>query len=209
MTAARRGLAGALTAAWLAGACGGDRRDAAAAAESAEVAASVPVAPAMPRLDDADIMHVVITANDISVRLARHAAGRARTADLVTFSEVVLADHGAANARVTELARALSVEPTDNGVSRRLAEDAAAALAEVENLSGSEYEAAYIALEAKQHDAVLNALDNALIPAAQNERLRQLLVNLRPAFAAHLQRALQIRGLLEGAAAGDTVGGQD
>jgi putative membrane protein len=47
--------------------------------------------------------------------------------------------------------------------------------------------------EVAYHQAVLDALDGLLIPTSSNADLRKLLVDVRPAFAAHLEHAKQIR----------------
>ena len=46
------------------------------------------------------------------------------------------------------------------------------------------------------HQAVLDAVDQTLIPSAQNAELKDLLVKVRPAFVAHLERAKSIRSSL-------------
>jgi putative membrane protein len=43
---------------------------------------------------------------------------------------------------------------------------------------------------------VLDALDQTLIPGAQNAELKALLQGARPAFAAHLERAKQVKSTL-------------
>jgi putative membrane protein len=46
-----------------------------------------------------------------------------------------------------------------------------------------------MAREVAYHQAVLDALDQTLIPQAQNADLKNLLQQVRPAIAAHLERA--------------------
>jgi putative membrane protein len=46
------------------------------------------------------------------------------------------------------------------------------------------------------HEAVLKAVDDTLIPSAQNAELKALLVKVRPAFVAHLDHAKQIQSSL-------------
>jgi putative membrane protein len=43
---------------------------------------------------------------------------------------------------------------------------------------------------------VLDALDQTLIPGAQNAELKALLVKVRPAFVAHLEHAKSLRDAL-------------
>jgi hypothetical protein len=46
------------------------------------------------------------------------------------------------------------------------------------------------------HQQVIDALDKTLIPGATNEELKALLVKVRPAFVAHLERASQLQSSL-------------
>jgi putative membrane protein len=55
-----------------------------------------------------------------------------------------------------------------------------------------------MAREVEYHQAVLDALDNLLIPGAQNAQLKELLQNVRPAIDAHLTRARALQSSLGG-----------
>jgi putative membrane protein len=46
------------------------------------------------------------------------------------------------------------------------------------------------------HQAVLDAIDQTLIPGAQNAELKALLEQTRPAVAAHLEHARRLQGSL-------------
>ena len=45
--------------------------------------------------------------------------------------------------------------------------------------------------------AVIDALDKLLIPTTSNAELKKLLVDVRPAFEAHLAHAKKLQGALE------------
>jgi putative membrane protein len=51
--------------------------------------------------------------------------------------------------------------------------------------------------EAGYHAAVLEALDDVLVPSTSNAELKALLVKVRPAFVAHLERAKGILAELD------------
>jgi len=63
-------------------------------------------------------------------------------------------------------------------------------------LKGKEFDKAYVDNEVTYHQAVLDALDNTLIPNASNDELKSLLVKVRPAFVAHLDHAKHIQSTL-------------
>lgn len=169
-----------------AAACGGadvpaDAETEAAATPASEAAGS--------QLDDEDIAAIVVTANSIDISNGELAAERAVDEQVKAFAATMVTDHSAVNQSARELVTRLGVTPTENDVSRSLQASAEQTQASLAALSGAEFDRAYIAHEVEYHRTVLSALDDTLIPQASNPELRQTLVDVRPAFAAHLQHA--------------------
>ena len=149
-----------------------------------------------PRLSDAEIAHVAVTANAIDVELAGLAPSRASAVAVATFARTMVADHTAVNERAAALAARLGVTPADNAVSRSLRDGAAEARRSLEGARDAAFDRAYMEREVAYHQAVLEALDGVLIPQARNRELRGLLEEVRPAIAAHLDHARSILGEL-------------
>ena len=63
-------------------------------------------------------------------------------------------------------------------------------------LQGSAFDRAYMEREVAYHAAVLEAIDGVLIPTTENAELKALLEAVRPAIAAHLEHARQVRAAL-------------
>lgn len=145
-----------------------------------------------PDLSDPEVAHVAVTANTIDIELGKLAADRAASVDVKRFASSMVRDHTAVNERAAALAEKLGVTPKDNPVSQSLMSGAEEARAKVEPLQGSAFDQAYIEREIAYHQAVLDALDDVLIPTTENGELKQLLVEARPAFAAHLAYAKKI-----------------
>lgn len=156
---------------------------------------------AAPDLSDPEVAHVAVTANTIDIDLARFAQARIRSPEVRKFAATMLADHSAVNAQAAALADRLGVTPADNAVSQSLLAGAAHARTAVEQLQGRAFDRAYMDREVAYHQAVLDALDGLLIPTTSNAELKQLLVNVRPAIAAHLEHAKQLQGSLGAGAA--------
>ena len=175
---------------------GGDASEEELAADSVAAVGAAAAAPSAPALSDAEIAHVAVTANTIDAELGRLATSKSSNPEVVQFAETMIADHTAVNEQAGELARSLNVTPAENDVSRQLQQGATAARAELERLSGPAFDRAYMAREVEYHLAVLDALDNVLIPGAQNAQLKELLQQVRPAIDAHLQRARQLQSAL-------------
>lgn len=159
------------------------------------LALSVPAAAAgqaAPDLSDPEVAHVAVTANTIDVEAGAVAVAKAKSVEVKRFGEMMKRDHAAVNEKAAALAKKLGVTPKDNAVSQSLVEGAKEAKARLEPLQGAEYDRGYIEREIAYHQAVLDAVDKVLIPTTENGELKQLLVQVRPAFAAHLAYAKQV-----------------
>lgn len=151
---------------------------------------------AAPSLNDPQIAHVAVTANAIDIELAQLALSRASSSEVRAFARTMVTDHTAVNEQAAALAQRLGVTPEDNDVSRSLRDGAAEARRNLEGLRGAPFDRAYMDREVAYHQAVLDALDQVLIPGASNSELRALLEQVRPAVAAHLDHAKQLRAKL-------------
>lgn len=167
----------------------GGNETAAAAGEAPAPAAQQPAE----SLDDAEIAAIVVTANSIDVSIGELARERAADAKVREFAETMIRDHTAVNESAGELVGRLGVTPQPSDVTRSLESSAAQMRQRLMNVTGAEFDRAYIDHEVTYHRAVLDALDNLLIPNASNAELKETLVSVRPAFEAHLQHALSLQ----------------
>ena len=163
--------------------------------EVQDTAAAVAPAPAGPT--DAEIAHIVVTANTIDVEAGELAKGKASNAEVRKFGEKMIADHNGVNQQAGALAQKLSLTPADNATSQSLKTAADATKQRLEGLSGAEFDRAYIENEVAFHQAVLDAIDNTLIPNAQNAELKTLIQQVRPAIDGHLKMAQSIQQTLK------------
>jgi len=186
-----------LVAALGAAACTAAQDDAAAraAADSAAMAAADTMAApaAAPALNDAQIAHIAVTANAIDSSAGAYAVEHATAAAVKDFARTMVRDHGAVNKQAVALATKLNVTPEDNEVSRGLQEGAGQSRTALEGLTGAAFDRAYMDREIAYHQSVIDALNQTLIPGAQNAELKQLLTSVAPNFDAHLARAKSVR----------------
>ena len=167
-----------------------------AASLQAQNPAHAPAPAATPDLSDPEVAHVAVTANAIDIELAQFAQTRTRTAAIRQFAQTMINDHTAVNGQATALAGKLGVTPADNAVSQSLLTGAAQARQGLESLQGAAFDRNYMDREIGYHQAVLDAIDKLLVPTTENAELKNLLVAVRPAIAAHLEHAKQIRAQL-------------
>lgn len=169
--------------------------------ESAALAAllaavTMPVGVSAQDLSDAEVAHVAVTANAIDVDLAKLALERGRSDQVKAFARTMVEDHTGVNEHAAALAKKLGVTPAANAVSASLQEGADAAKQKLRGLSGAAFDRAYMAREVEYHQAVLDAIDDLLVPTTENAELKGLIRTVRPAIAAHLERARGIQSSL-------------
>jgi putative membrane protein len=138
---------------------------------------------------DAEIAAIVVAANAVDADMGDLAATRASNVEVRQFGKTMSTDHRAVNQAAGELVARLKVTPAENAISRKLQTDGSAVRAELSNKTGAEFDRAYMTHEVAYHKAVIAAVDQVLIPNADNAELKQTIVSVRPALVAHLEHA--------------------
>lgn len=170
--------------------CQQQSKDAGTDEEMVETAA-VEEAPAAPEINDAQIAHIVVTANQIDVDYGKVALEKSSNETVRKFAQTMIDDHTNIINSASELAGRLGVTPEDNATSQSLMDGAKTENEKVADLEGEAYDKAYIDNEVDYHRAVIDAVKNTLIPNTQNEELKQALIDVTPLLEHHLQMAEQ------------------
>lgn len=144
-------------------------------------------------LTDASIAAMVLAFNNTDISYARLAPTRAERADVRGFAERMLTDHTGINVSVNELLAKLDLTPVDNTASLDMRDESAGRRDAMRDLTGFSFDSTYIENEVAYHVKFLATIDSVLIPVAKNAGLKGLLVAARPAVAAHLAHAEQVR----------------
>jgi putative membrane protein len=145
---------------------------------------------------DAQIAHIVVTANQVDIDAGKLAESQGTSKDVKDFGKQMVTDHTGVNKQATALVTKLKVKPEDNPTSQSLKKGGADNLASLKGLKGAAFDKAYIDHEVAYHEQVLDAIDKTLVPNAKNAELKDLIVKVRPAFVAHLDHAKMIQGRL-------------
>lgn len=146
--------------------------------------------------NDAQIAHIVVTANQVDIDAGKLAEKKGSTAEVKAFGKQMVTDHSGVNKQATDLAKKLGVKPEDNPTSQSLKAGGDKNLANLKTLKGKAFDKAYVDHEVAYHEAVIDAIDKTLVPSAQNAELKALIVKVRPAFEAHLQHAKMLQSKL-------------
>jgi putative membrane protein len=147
---------------------------------------------------DAQIAHIVVTANQVDIDAGKLAESRGSNKDVIAFGKQMVTDHTGVNQQAVALVTKLKVTPEDNPTSQSLKTGGEENVKHLKTLKGAEFDKAYIDHEVAYHEQVLDAIDKTLIPSAKNEELKALIVKVRPAFVGHLEHAKKIQASLKG-----------
>lgn len=146
--------------------------------------------------NDAQIAHIVVTANQVDIDAGKLAEKRAKHADVKALGKQMVTDHTAVNKQAKDLAARLKVKPEDNATSQSLKKGGDENVKKLKTLKGDAFDKAYVDQEVAYHQAVLDAIDKTLIPNAKNAELKALIEKVRPAIDGHLQHARMIQAQL-------------
>jgi putative membrane protein len=141
---------------------------------------------------DPQIAHIAYTAGQIDIAAAEQALSKSHAPAVRAFAETMKRDHKAVNDQALALLIKLHVKPETNPTSASLSQQATQSLAKLSKLNGSAFDRAYIQNEVAFHQTVNAALQNTLIPDADNAELKSLLRTGLSLFQAHLVHAKQI-----------------
>jgi len=147
-------------------------------------------------LTDANIAAIVLAANTIDVKNGELAISKTRNKSVKEFAQLMVTDHTSVNAKAAALASRLKLVPEENRASRELVAHADSTRNAMRKLSRDAFDRAYVNNEVAYHQAVINLLDQTIVPSVQNQELKDLLIAVRPAFVAHLEHAKKVQASL-------------
>jgi putative membrane protein len=146
---------------------------------------------------DPQIAGIVVAANQIDIDAGKLAKSRSKDKEVLAFADQMINDHTAVNKQASALVQKLKVKPEDSETSRSLKKGGDENVAKLKKLSGGAFDKAYVDHEVDYHQAVLDAIDKTLVPAARNAELKDLIMKVRPAIAQHLDHAKHIQGAMK------------
>jgi putative membrane protein len=146
-----------------------------------------------PKLNDAEIASVAVTANQIDVNNGKLAKDKSKNKDVLDFASTMINDHQSVIDQANALVKKLGVTPQDNDLSKKLNSQAESTMKTLKSKSGSDFDKAYIDNEVTLHKSVIETLQNVLIPQAQNAELKALLNKVLPIVKSHLEHAQNLQ----------------
>lgn len=144
-------------------------------------------------LTDPEIASIAVTANQIDIDYAKIAENKSKNAAVVQFAQTMAKDHQSVIDQAVALVTKLGVTPKDNATSKSLKAGEAKTVKLLQSKSGKAFDKAYIDNEVAYHKAVINEVESALIPDAQNAQLKSLLQTVLPVLKSHLSHAEMVQ----------------
>src|SRR5574338_879771 len=148
-------------------------------------------------LDDPTIVAIFDAANTADIETGTLAAERGSSKEVRDFGSMLARDHKQVRQQGRDLAKKLGVTPTPPK-NNQAAKNHAAAMTHLRGLSGAAFDEAFLQHEAAFHKAVIDAVTTTLLPAIQNAELKKLVVQVAPAFEAHMIAAQNLEKKLAG-----------
>ena len=136
------------------------------------------------KLNDPTIVAIFDAANTWDIQTGDLAMKKGSTKAVRDFGAMLARDHTAVRQQGRDLAKKLSVTPTPPK-DFAMAKDHAAAMQKLESLSGKDFDKAFLQHEVDFHKAVIDAVTTTLLPALQNQQVKDLVTKVAPAFQAH------------------------
>jgi putative membrane protein len=150
---------------------------------------------AQPLLSDDQILQVVHTANQGEIAQAKLAKTKAKDARVKKLAAMMIKDHSDADHKAMALAKKLN-GPTPSATSTSLESDAQNNTTTLESESGADFDKGYVDTQVKEHQAVLDLIDQQLLPNAKDAGVKTFVTAVRAKVAAHLHHAQELQAAL-------------
>lgn len=138
---------------------------------------------------DAQIVGIVLAANQIDIDYGKLALKRSRNRAVREFAELMVRDHSAVQKAVMDLASKLGIRSEDSPAAMALKKGASEMTAKLMAAKGMEFDRLYLENEVGYHKAVTDTVQSVLIPGANHRELKSALEGAQPLFLTHLDHA--------------------
>lgn len=150
------------------------------------------VVPETQALDDAQIARITSDANGAEIDQGKLAQKKAKDARVKEFAERMVKHH----TRAKDKQDKLKLETAESLLATKLEHDASNTLGELSANSDASFDQEYLADQVKEHQRLLDTIDQELVPNAKNEQLKAYLSEIRPTVESHLKAARELEAKL-------------
>lgn len=148
-------------------------------------------------LNDLEIAHVAITADNIDIRYAHLALAISENPAIHEFAQTMIRDHNAVNGLTAALLKKLGARAQNNELSQTLVKNSKKIVDDMSKLRGAAFDKAYAKNELGYHKAVNGLVENSFIPNIENAEVKALFGAGLKIFKAHEGHAAMMVGKLK------------
>lgn len=152
--------------------------------------------PVAETLRDGQILKITDLANSGEVEQAKLALTKASDPQVKKFAQMMVKDHTKAKQEGMQFGKTAKLEQEDSGAAADLQKQGEQTLATLKSVEPTQFDGAYMMAQITEHQAVLDMLNNTLIPSATNPKLKSDLEATRTTVQQHLGHAQQIQQTL-------------
>lgn len=163
------------------------------AAQSPETTSATVSAPQGEVMSAPDVLAVLQNIHKAEIDEGRLALKRATDPRVKAFATAVIKDHEQASTKDDQLMNTLKIRPHDNKVADQIKSTADKQTSDLASASGPNFDRAYIDDQVNSFRAVLDTLDDTLIPKVTEPQIKANLVELRSRANRHLKEASDLR----------------
>lgn len=142
---------------------------------------------------DSQINGIVTTVNTVEMDAAQLAKTTSHNARVKAFAEHVYGDHSSNKRASLALAKRKAIPMEETEKSRELREHGQATAAKLRQLTGKDFDKAYVDGQVAAHQMVLEELEQSLIPSAHDKELKAHLERTRDKVSEHLSQARRLQ----------------
>jgi putative membrane protein len=149
--------------------------------------------PAAERLTASQIAMVTELANTAEVEQGKLAQGKAKSAKVKKFATMMVKHHSEAKTDQAKLYKELNLTPAPSPQGDLLKGDADKIIGALRAADGNAFDVEYMNSQVDAHQKVLDTINNELLPAATDEKLRESLKDMKETVESHLKEARSIQ----------------
>lgn len=150
---------------------------------------------------DAEILGYLAAINQNEIVAAMAASKKEMSSQVAEYARMLHQEHGKSMDLTLKLGQKIKTTPVITPQVDALLVKGAGELAAIVPLKGEQFGSAYINAMVKGHTEAVQMIDNQLLPKAQNQELKQHLMQTQQSIVAHLRAAQKLQGAAAGSPA--------
>jgi putative membrane protein len=148
-------------------------------------------------LSDEQILEITHVANQGEIEQAKLAQSKGKDARVKRLAAMMAKDHTDADMKGIAVEKKENINPAPSPTSTALEDGAKSVARSLKDRTGTDFDVTYLDTQVKEHQEVLDTIDQKLVPNAHNASVKAYLAEVRPKIAMHLKHARDLQKQME------------